>query len=377
MRYKGILFITYQFKTGGVERVFCSLAELLDCPVYLITATGNHDSMVENIPSKVNRLSFFDNIFYKKLRVLQDYRYIRGPAKCFLLLCQMITFRFGSKYRGYEFVNFADTITTLLLAYAGGGKNTYSWLHYNPETIDKSIFAPLYKYVYRHMKGVICICKEQRDLFLSTVRGLKEENLHVVYNPLDYEKMRDLAKFNSPVDSPYFVMVARFDFRSKDFFTVINAYDLLPESIKSSYKLVFVGDGPDMPVAVSYVKEKKMCDNVIFAGLQKNPYMWIANAFAMVHSSKTEGLPTVLLEALACYTPVIATACKTGVREILNDGECGILVPVGNAKEMSDAMLYLVENPQFRAELIEKGSKHLKCFSPETISRKIQSLWKE
>jgi glycosyltransferase involved in cell wall biosynthesis len=78
--------------------------------------------------------------------------------------------------------------------------------------------------------------------------------------------------------------------------------------------------------------------DVAMPGFVENPYAYMSRAAAFVLSSLWEGLPTVLIEALFCGAPVIATDCPSGPREILRDGEYGELVPVGDAGALAAAI---------------------------------------
>src|SRR6185369_10174800 len=74
-----------------------------------------------------------------------------------------------------------------------------------------------------------------------------------------------------------------------------------------------------------------------------DPLVWIARADALILSSEYEGLPAVLVEALAVGTPVVATLCSPGVDELLNGGELGIIVPGGDQWALATAMERICE----------------------------------
>ena len=172
-------------------------------------------------------------------------------------------------------------------------------------------------------------------------------------------------------------MVARFDFRSKDFYTLINAYSELPEDLKTRYQLLLLGDGPDMEKVKRYVYQKNEEKNVILLGKDNNPYKWMSRADILILSSKSEGLPTVLIESMICNTPVISTICQTGPREILNNGEYGILVPVGDSNILKRSIIKLLNDENLRNTFIQKANENIYRFSPDSIIPKINNLWKD
>lgn len=375
---KNICFITYQFKTGGVERVFCAIANSLkDYNIKLLTATDEKDRFIKNIPSNVEVIDYSNNKLFKSLRQIgYKVNFLQPFINTILLISKICIIRFSNKFNDTCFVNFSDTISSLLLSYYGSHDNyVVSWLHYNPKTFLNSKFTWLYKSTYKKFKEIICISEEQKSIMSKLIPGIQPDRLKVIYNILDYDEMRLLKSEELNLNYKYLVMVARFDLRSKDFISLINAYNDINEKLKAEYKLVFVGDGPDIMQIKNYVNEIHLESNISFVGMQSNPYKWIKNATILVHSSKSEGLPTVLLEAFACGTPVISTNCETGPSEILDYGNAGILVEVGDEKALSEAIETLLANEKLRIKYVDAGTKQLDKFSPSVITRQLKDLW--
>jgi glycosyltransferase involved in cell wall biosynthesis len=100
-------------------------------------------------------------------------------------------------------------------------------------------------------------------------------------------------------------------------------------------RLVILGEGPDRPMLESLVSQLGLEEAVALPGWVANPYPWMAHAGAYVLSSSWEGLPSVLIEALYCGVPIVATDCVSGPREILDGGEHGLLVPVGDVEALA------------------------------------------
>ena len=86
------------------------------------------------------------------------------------------------------------------------------------------------------------------------------------------------------------------------------------------------------------IKKLGLEEDVSLPGFVMNPYAYMARASLFVLSSRWEGLPTVLIEALCCGTPVVSTDCPSGPREILRGGKYGPLVPVGDANALARAI---------------------------------------
>lgn len=158
-------------------------------------------------------------------------------------------------------------------------------------------------------------------------------------NPFDFEAIRRAAQVHEPEipNQPYIVHLGRFN-AQKRHDVLLDAWQKTP----SDHLLVLLTvRHPDL---LAMIKERNLEDRVIVAGFRKNPYPWIANADLLVLSSDHEGLPGVLIEALACGTPVVSTDCPSGPREILAAlPEC--LVPCDDAQALASRISDCLSNP--------------------------------
>lgn len=172
------------------------------------------------------------------------------------------------------------------------------------------------------------------------VDGVPDDRFRVIYNPIVTSHLLDQAK--APVDHPWFedsvpVFVAAGRLRpQKDFPLLIRALARLKSTRRA--RLLILGEGPDRSSLEALIQDLELNEDVELHGYTENPYSYFARATAFVLSSRWEGLPTVLIEALSCGAPVIATECPSGPREILADGEYGRLVPVGDEEAMASAL---------------------------------------
>ncbi|MEL6793473.1 MAG: glycosyltransferase, partial [Pseudomonadota bacterium] len=98
--------------------------------------------------------------------------------------------------------------------------------------------------------------------------------------------------------------------------------------------------------------------NVRFEGYRDNPAAYMARAAVFVSSSRWEGSSNVVLEALACGAPVVATAAPTGVREVLAPSSLAPLTPVGNAEALADAILWRLNAPRDAAQLVARARSY-------------------
>ncbi len=124
----------------------------------------------------------------------------------------------------------------------------------------------------------------------------------------------------------------------KGFDTLIDAFAKLPAHLHA--KLIILGEGPMRAALEAHIKARGVSEAVDLHGFVDNPYAWMRKARLFVLASQHEGLPSVLIEAMACSVPVIATDCPHGPAEILGDGQWGQLVPVDSVDAMAEALTH-------------------------------------
>ena len=113
-------------------------------------------------------------------------------------------------------------------------------------------------------------------------------------------------------------------------------------------RLIVLGKGSQLSALLSQAEELGIREHVDFPGFFANPYSFMARADLFVLSSRVEGLPTVLVEAMACGCPVVSTDCPFGPAEVLEGERLGELVPVGDARALADAMDLALNKPPDR-----------------------------
>ena len=193
---------------------------------------------------------------------------------------------------------------------------------------------------YHGADAVVAVSREAAH-DLTARLGLSPGQVQTIYNPVITPALFEQAK--EPVDHPWFkpgqppvILSAGRLCPQKDFQTLIRAFAQV--RARTPARLIILGEGPDRPALEGMVAALALGDAVEMPGFAANPYAYMARAASYVLSSRWEGLPTVLIEALACGLPVVATDCPSGPREILCDGKHGRLVPVGDTDALAQAM---------------------------------------
>lgn len=179
----------------------------------------------------------------------------------------------------------------------------------------------------------------------------------VLPNVVDIDAIRARANApdarRSPCDTPYIVSVARLDELQKDHRTLLRAYAQMLSDGPVREDLVIAGDGAFRRELEALAESLGIARRVHFVGQVDNPHALIAGARLFVLSSRNEGLPMGLLEALAHGKPIVATDCPTGPRDALDHGRAGILVPVGDVPAMAAAMRGVLTDEALHARMRE------------------------
>lgn len=183
---------------------------------------------------------------------------------------------------------------------------------------------------------------------LARTSGLPRDRIEVVYNPVITPAMMALAR-RTP-DHPWFatgqppviLAVGRLT-RQKDFPTLLRAFAEMRR--RRAGRLVILGEGEERPGLEALAAELGLAGDVALPGFREDAVAYMAGSALFVLSSSWEGLPTVLIEALAAGTRVVSTDCPSGPREILQEGRLGALVPVGNATALAGAMAGALDRP--------------------------------
>jgi glycosyltransferase involved in cell wall biosynthesis len=187
--------------------------------------------------------------------------------------------------------------------------------------------------------------------------GIKDGLCVTIRNPLDVENVINKSIENVEhewfLDSvPIILGVGRF-VEQKQFSVLIESFELLTR--REDVRLVLAGDGPLRKKLHSLAVELGIEERVDFLGFVSNPYKYMRRAQLLAISSQYEGFGVVVVEALACGTPIVSTNCPGGPSDILNDGEYGELVDVGDPNELAEAMARTLKNPPDRDRLIDRA----------------------
>jgi glycosyltransferase involved in cell wall biosynthesis len=218
--------------------------------------------------------------------------------------------------------------------------------------------VPLLQRTYPEADRIIAVSRGVAD-DLRTLVGLPPELVTTVYNPVVDSELAKQA--DTPIDHPWFkpgappviIAVGRLT-EQKDFPTLLQAFTQV--RAQRQVRLLLLGEGELRPKLEALARELGVDRDVSLPGFTSNPFAYMARAAVFVLSSTYEGLPGVLIQALACGCPVVSTDCPSGAEEILENGQYGRLVPVGDPAAMAQAILSTLEAPPDRGLLQKRAS---------------------
>jgi glycosyltransferase involved in cell wall biosynthesis len=210
---------------------------------------------------------------------------------------------------------------------------------------------------FRYADAAICVSRGVAEDFIATTR-MPPRKVHVIYNavvPADVQELGRQALSHpwfTHQDLPVILAVGRLA-PQKDYPTLLRAFAAVCQ--KKPARLLILGEGVERPHLEMLARQLGLAGQVQMPGIVQNPFAYMAQAQLLVLSSKWEGFGNVLVEALACGTPVVSTDCRSGPREILDDGRFGRLVPVGDAESLAAAILETLKSVPDRALLKQRA----------------------
>jgi glycosyltransferase involved in cell wall biosynthesis len=209
------------------------------------------------------------------------------------------------------------------------------------------------RWSYPHADAVIAVSQGVAD-DLARAISIPRQHIDVVYNPVVTARLEERA--GVAVEHPWFgdgkppvILAAGRLTPAKDYPTLLRAFAKVRN--KHDCRLIVLGEGELRSVLEALVDELGIGDSVQFPGFSDNPSAWMRKASLFVLSSAWEGLPSVLIEAMACGTQVVSTDCHSGPHEILEGGRWGRLVLVGDSDALASAI---------GAELRVPGSRNVR-----------------
>ncbi len=356
MPKKNIAFIITSLESGGAERVVSELANtfikdynvliitLYKCsPFYKLNEEISLEYCTENYSSEISVFKKFNlhYLFNKKI-----YKYLRMYK-----IDIAASFMFSSNI--YSYLP-SKLLKIPLIISERSNPNVYTLNKYN---------KILRKLIYKRT-NILVVQTEYICNYFSKI--VNESNIEIIQNPLSIElskkKKPSTAKTNTILN------VGRLDSnKSQDL--LIKAFANIDNS---AWKLVFVGDGAKRKDYEKLTIDLGIQNNVIFAGNIKNIEHYYNSSKIFVFTSKSEGFPNALLEAMYFELPCISTNCSSGPSELITNKKNGVLIPVNDQRQLEKELELLMSKPDLQ---LEYGKKAHKKVSENNNIDAIYSKW--
>lgn len=365
---KKIVFVGKMDTFGGVEKVFFDFFTLLEKKYEI------------SFFSRTQISSNFINFFEKNKIAYFSYPKPIKPAKKDIL--KYIWFKLTQKIKNKKFqdsVAFLNQHEVIVGFKNGCGRDLIKacrsdipkvlWIHGGIPFVERAITFDMSMY-----SNIVCLTDAMRTYLQQKNPNISDRFIRI-YNPLDVDVVRELSNTDTVDYGDFFVCVSRLNV-DKDIRTVIDAYDIFYERTKSTTALYLVGDGPSRSELEEYVAAKNSAHQIVFQGYHENPFVFMKQAKAVILSSPSEGLGLVLCEGLACSEGVVISSdCPCGPREILLDGKCGVLFPVGDAAKLADYLYEVDSGIITRSDFEEFIPVALERFEPKHIYNELCDLF--
>lgn len=226
------------------------------------------------------------------------------------------------------------------------------------------INATLKKLSALFLDGFIFQTEAASEYYAESVRRKGTVIQNAVFNPL----VKEIQPVPVTERQKIIYGVGRLS-KQKRFEDLIDAFALVRKKFPE-YKLVIFGEGEDREKLENKIASYSLNDEILLPGTDKNALRYVAEGSLFVLSSDYEGMPNVLMEAMAVGTPCVSTRCKMGPEELINDGINGLLVPVGDINKIAESIELILGNPVLAQSIARNGRNILKTNDVSAISNK-------
>ena len=305
MSNKTIFFLINSLESGGAERVISNILPALSkkYKIYLILLK---DSRFYDLPKNIKVISF-------------------SKIKNNILMIPLFPFyiwklkKLIKKHRPHKVISFLEIANFVNIL---ADKNAIISFRISLNFFDKGtinrIYKILIKLLYPKAEKIVVNSRENKQDLIKKL-DISPNKIQTIYNPIDLPLINKLK--NNPVNLPFsknsnhkiFITVGRLD-SQKNISTLIKSFkNLSPEN-----RLLIIGDGPEKNNLINLIQKYNLNKQVFLLGKKKNVYKYLNIADYFIFSSRAEGFPNVLIEAMACNLPIITSDFKTGAREIID-----------------------------------------------------------
>ncbi len=386
-----IVFLISRFLDGGIDMVLVDYLHVLsasgryDIKLAIEQDMGELEVFLADIPKEVEVLHMVNKGVLMKWRRQKITRPLSISKKLIdesmlsPIRRRIISYKLHQLSKTSDVIIDFDTCSYSFLEHIKTKK--IAWFHFSFEELMKSDRRRM-KRIGHHLgyyDKVVTISMAMHQEAMRLFPNMRGK-LEIIYNAKDRDHLLHQAEaiVNDPlIEKPYILAVERLEESQKDITTLLHAFQILKQKYHHEEKLYLMGKGQSEEELKQLANTLHIDDDVVFLGFNANPYPWMKHARLLAHSAKMEGLPTVLIEGLMLDKLIVATDCPTGPHEILNEGKAGLLVPVGDAQAMAEAIHRMITDKSLQEETLLQMKQHRQHFLFEETEQLFYKMIKE
>ncbi|AFY52861.1 glycosyltransferase [Rivularia sp. PCC 7116] len=360
-----LTLIIYSLSSGGAERVISILANYWaekGWKITLLTLVSNQDIPFYKLDSRINQVA---------LGIAKE-----SPNKIFGLWNNLNSIRILrsaiNQSQPDVVISFMDTVNVLtLLATKGLNIPVLISERNNPiKSCTEGIWTKLRKWTYPSADAIIVQTQRIQNYFQLQL----QKRILIIPNPVVLPSIARGKNLQTTCEKADKLLIAmgRLE-EQKGFDLLLQAFAKLEDKYPQ-WKLVILGEGSLRPQLELLREQLELTERIDLPGRVKNPHEYLQRADLFVMSSRFEGFPNALCEAMACGLAVISFDCPTGPREIISHGRDGILVPNEDLPALTVAMENLMSDEKERQRLASNAPKIVQRFNLESVAQKWEEL---
>lgn len=378
-----LLFLHPTFTFGGAERTAFNLLNGLNKDKFSIILVTS-----KNIASHFSGMPLEKIIYIEDMGIDVWFREVNAAnlkkfhhdikAIAGLLKRESPDIAFGMMYYASSLLSIAKKFFRLkpkVISSPRGPLTPYLDTFLPGKDLNRLFWKMNFHFSCRYSDGVVVAAHGTKDDCVQNY-GARSETVYVVNNGIETERVRELASetVDLPIPRDYHVIstAGRLCYE-KNIPLLLKAFALVRRAKK--VKLLVIGDGTERQALENLCAGLGIRDDVYFLGFQENPYKFMKRSDIFVHTCLLEGFGNVVVEAMACGVTVIANDCPYGPREIIINGENGILTPMGDADALAKGMLLLLEDERRRQDLSERGRRRALEFSVDRMVKAYEEIF--
>lgn len=322
-----IVFFLPDLRGGGAERVMLNLLESYDevFPGQAVLLVGRKQGkLISQIPPQINVYELNASSATKSVIPFIKFCKKHQPEKVFASLGSSLATALAR-----PFISKKIKIINRLGNTIGAEKKLLS------SAVKKRLYIAANQIIAKSSDKIIFQCHYMAKDFIKET-GITPRAFKVIYNPVNTDRIKQLSEQPVPIDFD-FVSVGRLS-AQKDYETLIDAFGILKNQHQISYTIRILGEGELKEKLENQIHHLGLSENVIISGFSENPYPFIKNAKAIISSSLYEGFSNVIVESLSLGTPVIASDCPGANKEVIFEGQNGLIFQTSNPNDLAEIL---------------------------------------